>query len=504
MLFGEIALRLQLLTQAQIEACIRAQEERSTPASLRTLALELGLVGDEEVGLVDAQFERVLDRRRAARPRESSAPRNVTDTEARATGEQVNQRWSAPEPQKDPRATGERVNQRWGVPGQQTARSATGGQVNQRFGEPGTGTTVTQAEPADTDGASAWSLSTALAIAFAHGASDLHIHSGAVPMMRIDAQLVPLPGGSLPSAGEVQSWILEMLDEPRRDALAAHGQTDFAWTVPTLGRARVSAYRTRRGLDAVLRLIPPRPPRLVELGLPPALTQLVEARAGLILCTGPHGSGKSATLAALLGEMIQSRDAHVITIENPVEHVFEPGRALVRQREVGTHTGSSARALRAALREDPDVIAVMDLRDAETIGLAMTAAETGHLVIGALPTGSASETVHHIVSAFGAEQREQARVMLSETLRAVVCQRLVPRASGTGRVAAVELVLANPTVRNLIRQDRLPQLHAAVQSGKGEGMTTFDDSLTELVRTGIVTAEAAWRFAHRRERFGVA
>jgi twitching motility protein PilT len=221
----------------------------------------------------------------------------------------------------------------------------------------------------------------------------------------------------------------------------------------------------------------------------------------MVLCTGPAGCGKSTTLAALLGTLAQSRADHVLTIEDPVEFVLPAGRALVNQRQVREHTSSFARALRAALREDPDVIAITELRDRETIALAISAAETGHLVLGTLHTGSAAQTIHRIVSSFPQGEQEQMRVMLAESLRAVISQRLVPAASGRGRVPAIELLMVTTAVSNLIREDKAHQLPSVMQTGKAAGMVLLDDSLDELVRSGAVTMDAARRFAVRKERF---
>jgi len=222
----------------------------------------------------------------------------------------------------------------------------------------------------------------------------------------------------------------------------------------------------------------------------------------MVLCTGPAGCGKSSTLAALLSVLIQSREEHVLTIEDPVEHVYPPGRALVNQRQVRDHTSTFARALRAALREDPDVIAITELRDRETISLAISAAETGHLVLGTLHTGNAAQTIHRIVSSFPADEQEQVRSMLAESLRAVVSQRLVPRASGKGRAPAIELLMVTHAVSTLIREDKMHQIPSVMQTGKAAGMITLDDSLDDLLRGQIINSETARRFAVRKERFG--
>ena len=535
MLFGEIALRLQLLSREQIERCIRYREERGSTMSLREVAIELGLIGEVDANLIESQRARTLERREAARrSRAPSAPAAGADAQARATGEHVNQRWSAPgtgagtEP--DARGTGERVNQRWGTPDTDSEARSTGERVNQRWGAVSAGGAPTTAPPAHAQAATSAAatlprspaarppsvpmpgaslaqddpafLAKAFGIAVAHGASDLHLHADAVPMMRLAGRLVPLPGASVLNAERTRTLIAALLTEAQRAMPAARGQLDFASTVGGAGRARVSAYHQQHGLDAVLHLVPSRTPKLDELDLPRAVGRLTGARSGLILCTGPRGSGKTTTLAALLGAMIASRPDHVITIEDPIEHVFEPGRALVNQREVGTHTGSVARALRAALREDPDILLVGELRDVETLDLALTAAETGHLVLGELPITGTLGAIQHLIGVFPSEDREHARAMLSESLHAILDQRLVQRATGTGRVPAVEIAIATPTLRNLIRQDRLPQWSSTLQAGRADGMLTLEDSLADLVRTEAVTAEAAGRVSHKRERMG--
>ncbi len=358
-----------------------------------------------------------------------------------------------------------------------------------------------QRRPAGAVAATDSYLGKALALALRQGASDLHAHSGAPLLVRVDGQVRPLSSQQLLSAEAAEKVIAEIASDAQWMLLAKHGEVDFAWEIPGLARFRVNVYRQQRGLDAVFRIIPLQPPTLEQLGLPARLASLTDFRTGMVLCTGPTGCGKSTTLAALLGGLIESRDEHVLTIEDPVEHVYPPGRALVNQRQVRDHTSSFARALRAALREDPDVIAITELRDRETIGLAISAAETGHLVLGTLHTGSASQTIQRIVSSFPADEQEQVRSMLSESLRAVVSQRLVPAASGKGRIPALELLMVTTAVSNMIREDKTHQLPSVMQTGRAAGMITLDDSLEQLVRAGSVTAESARRFALRKERF---
>jgi twitching motility protein PilT len=344
-------------------------------------------------------------------------------------------------------------------------------------------------------------LGKALALALRHGASDLHAHSGAPLSIRVDGQMRPLSGTSLLSAEAAERVIAEVVTDAQWAVLSRKGEVDFAYEIPGLARFRVNVYRQQRGLDAVFRIIAAKPPTLEDLGLPARLARLTDFRTGMVLCTGPTGCGKSTTLAALLYALTQSRPDHVLTIEDPVEYVYPPGPALVNQRQVRDHTSTFARALRAALREDPDVIAITELRDRDTIGLAISAAETGHLVLGTLHTGNAAQTIQRIISSFPADEQEQVRTMLAESLRAVVSQRLVPMAVGRGRVPAVELLMVTTAVSNLIREDKTHQLPSVMQTGRASGMMTLDDSLEELVRSGTVTAEAARRFAVKKERF---
>jgi twitching motility protein PilT len=344
-------------------------------------------------------------------------------------------------------------------------------------------------------------LGRALKDALQQGASDLHVHTGTPLMVRVDGLLrVMTDDVALPSV-KAERVIAELVDDEQWSQLATRGQVDFALSMRGVGRLRVNVYRQQRGLDAVFRLIADKPQTLEALGLPARLAKLVDYRTGLVLCTGPAGCGKSSTLAALLGALVQERAEHIITIEDPVELLLPPGKSLVNQRQIRDHTQSFARALRAALREDPDVIAITELRDRETISLALSAAETGHLVLGTLQTGSAAQTISRIVGSFGPEEREQMRVMLAESLRAVVSQRLVPKAGGVGRVPAIELLMVNTAVGNLIRDDKVFQLASVMQTGKAAGMITLDESLQELLKAGAISADTARKLASKKDRF---
>jgi twitching motility protein PilT len=341
----------------------------------------------------------------------------------------------------------------------------------------------------------------ALRFAVQHNASDLHFHCGLPLMARAAGRLMPFQGHKALAPEAAQKAIAQILNDEQWEKLAADGEVDFPLELPTIGRFRVNAYRQHRGPDVVFRILPPEPPTLEQLGLPAALSRLVDFRTGLILCTGPAGCGKSTTLAALLNVVVRTRKEHVLTIENPVEFVYRGGESIVTQRQVGSHTKSFARGLRAALREDPDVIAITELRDRETMALALTAAETGHLVLGTLHTSNAGQTIGRIINAFPAEQQGQIRATLSESLRAVVSQRLVPRADGQGRVVALEVLHANIAVTNLIREEREYQVASVMVTGKSQGMVVLDDSLAELLAAGTIDKVQARRFAENKERF---
>jgi twitching motility protein PilT len=294
----------------------------------------------------------------------------------------------------------------------------------------------------------------------------------------------------------------EILTPEQREALRERGQVDFAYTLGAQGRFRSNAYRQQRGVDAVFRVIPPKPPTLEELGLPSSLARLANYHQGMVLLTGPAGCGKSSTLAALLNIINEDRHDHIITIEDPIEYIHPSKKCVVNQRQVGPHTGSFARALRGALREDPDIIAIGELRDLETIALALTAAETGHLVLATLHTNNAVRTVNRILGVFPPNQQDQIRTMVSESLRAVVSQRLVAKADGNGRVPALEILMANKAVGNLIRENKTFQIKSVLQTGATHGMCLLDASLAELVKNKVITRDEAARNAEDPQRFG--
>lgn len=332
-------------------------------------------------------------------------------------------------------------------------------------------------------------------------ASDLHLSSGSAPYLRVHGQMVKLNYREV-SQETCQSLIFQILTEKQTEIFTEHLELDFSYPLPEVGRFRVNVFMQRNGIAAVFRLIPEKVQTIEELGLPGQLLDLLDVSEGLVLVTGPTGSGKSTTLASLINLVNMNEPAHVITIEDPIEFVHSNGQALISQREVSTHTKSFHAALRAALREDPDIILVGEMRDLETISLAVTAAETGHLVLATLHTNSAIKTVDRIIDAFPQSQQGQIRVMLSESLRGIVAQALLPTADGEGRVPVVEILVNVPAVANLIREGKTHQIHSVMQTGRSFGMVTFDSAVNELVRRGTITKEVATNFMSRRSAGG--
>jgi len=316
------------------------------------------------------------------------------------------------------------------------------------------------------------------------GASDLHLSAGLPPLMRIHGDLTRTEHPALSAAG-VTALVSSIMTDDQRQVFQAEHEIDFACEVPGKGRFRVNVFIQSRGPGAVLRTIPTLIPTLESLNLPPVLKELCTRERGLVLVTGPTGSGKSTTLAAMVDLINQTWDAHILTVEDPIEFVHPPKRCLVNQREVGPHTRSFSNALRSALREDPDVILVGELRDLETMSLALTAAETGHLVFGTLHTSSAPKTIDRIIDVFPAGQQNQVRTMVSESLEAVIAQTLVKKKGG-GRIAACEILIGVPAVRNLIREGKLHQIPSMMQTSQRIGMQTLDIALADLMKRGLI------------------
>jgi twitching motility protein PilT len=346
----------------------------------------------------------------------------------------------------------------------------------------------------------AMDLTALLTTALARQASDLHLAAGMPPMLRVHGQIEALDW-PVQSQKDVAALISQVMTAQQREVFAQTLELDLAWTHAVLGRFRVNAFMQSRGAAAVFRCIPATVPALASLGAPAVLAELALRPRGLVLVTGPTGSGKSTTLAAMVDFYNRTRAGHILTVEDPIEFEHVAHKSIVNQREVGRHTHSFSAALRAALREDPDVILVGELRDLDTIRLALTAAETGHLVLGTLHTASATKAVDRIIDVFAAQDKEMVRSMLSESLEGVVAQTLCRTADGTGRVAAHEVMLGTPAIRNLIREGKVAQMYSTLQTGASQGMQTLDQSLAELVRRQRITPAEARRHAKVPSQF---
>ena len=325
------------------------------------------------------------------------------------------------------------------------------------------------------------------------GASDLHLAAGAAPSLRLNGEMVPLESPPLTNE-EVQFLVFEILNDKYKRSFVDNWELDCSYTLAGKARFRCNVFMQRKGLGAVFRVIPEKIKTMQELSLPSAVGDLINCSKGLICVTGPTGSGKSTTLAAMINHINQTERCHILTIEDPIEFVHPNIKSLVNQREVHGHTKSFGNALRAALREDPDIILVGEVRDLETIQLALTAAETGHLVFGTLHTNNAHKTIDRIIDVFPQEQQAQIRVMLSESLRGVVAQALLPREDRPGRVAAIEVMVNTKAIANLIRDGKTFQIPSTMQTGRGEGMITQDNAIEDLIKKGWISRKVGYEF----------
>ena len=333
------------------------------------------------------------------------------------------------------------------------------------------------------------------------GASDLHITVGSAPVVRVRGKLEALDGAAPLDAETTQTLLYRVLSTEQQKRLEVEKQIDLAHDVPGVARFRVNVYFQRESLGAAFRQIPQNIKSLEELRLPATLHELTKKPRGLVLVTGPTGSGKSTTLAALIDEINRSRSEHILTIEDPVEFVHKHKRCIVNQREIGVDARGFGEALRAALRQDPDVILLGEMRDLETIATALTAAETGHLVFGTLHTQSAPSTIDRIIDVFPAEQQEQVRTQLASTLQGVVTQALLPTADGAGRIAALEILFPDDAVRNLIRQGKVEQVYSVMQTNTSRGMQTLEQSLADLTMRRVITKDVAMGATSRPDQF---
>ena len=319
-------------------------------------------------------------------------------------------------------------------------------------------------------------------------ASDIHITVGVPPILRIDGVLEYF-GEKILYPEDTERLVKEILDERQIEELQIRGEIDTSYSSPGIGRFRVNAYKQRGSYAMALRIIPLKIPTMEELGLPTVVKDLARLPRGLILVTGPTGSGKSTTLASMINLINEERNCHILTLEDPIEYLHKHNKSIVNQREIGLDSNSFDSALRAALRQDPDVILVGEIRDLETISIALTAAETGHLVLSTLHTIGAAKTIDRVVDVFPPHQQQQIRVQLASVMQAIISQQLLPKANGEGRIAAFETMIATPAIRNLIREEKIHQIDTVIQTSKKQGMQTMDNSLLELYQKGLISRE---------------
>ncbi len=460
-LLGRIAIHYKLISQEQLSAV--SQRQASDPKPLSSLLQEFKFISAEQAKWLAQAQAQYIARLGGGAPA-PSAPDASVPAAAPVSARPLAPTAPAPAPAA-PAAAG---------PAVQPARGATNSKLP--------------------------TLDQILIKAVEAKASDVHVHGGAPLQMRVNGQLKELRTGVL-DAQSVESILKDALEPAQRKLLDENWDFDVALALPGVGRFRASFYKQQRGWDAVFRTIPPQPPTLESLGLPASLAKLTDYHQGLVLVTGPAGSGKSSTLAALVSLLNATRTDHIITVEDPIEYVHTPQNCMVNQRQANKHTLSFANALRAALREDPDIIAIGELRDLETIQLAISAAETGHLVMGTLHTNNAVRTINRILDVFPPKQQSQIRAMVSESLRAIVSQRLVLSADGTRRIPALEILYVKPSVSNLIREEKTFQIRSVMQTARTDGMCLLDDSLHDLVKSGQVTKAEARRHAEDPKRF---
>ena len=492
-LFGRIAVHLKLITMDQLMVAVREQ------------AVEEGQLGETLIRkgfLTQDGLQKILQYQAQYLAKQGAAPKGKAGASTApippATATEVA---AATAPGATHAATAKNGSRP--SPPVAPARSAPGAAAAAPAGAGGRGTVGIAALPGRAPVTAVPGdrrrLDALLTRAIERRASDLHVQAGAPVKLRLHGELLDDSPQPLP-APEAEAVLLGGLDVDQRALFEQHGELDFAYTISGVGRFRANVYRQQRGMNGIFRVIPPTPPTLQELGLPATLARVINFHQGLVLLTGPAGCGKSSTLAALVDILNTERRDHILMIEDPIEHLHPSKRCVVNQRQVSRHTESFGRALRAALREDPDIIVIGELRDHETISLALTAAETGHLVLGTLHTRSAIRTIDRLLGVFPPNQQPQIRTMMSESLKAIVSQRLVRTADGKGRVAALEILMCNKAVGNLIREAKTFQILSVLQTGGPQGMALMENSLAALVKAGTISRDEALKLCDDPKR----
>jgi twitching motility protein PilT len=475
-LIGRLAVHYKMITMDQLAEATREQGRQGDGKRLGDLLVEKGLLRPVQLAQLLKVQTQVLAKQQALAAAGKSS-------EAAAPAPEGNDRsGAAPRP-----SAGEELPAAARAPESRGAERTQplAAPVAEPPAPPAAGTRTASADPKT-------ELDRILEAAARAGVSDIHVHSGAPLRHRAYGRLLELNGQPIQEA-IAEKMIFSILSEEQRSLLRERGELDLCYTLPGVARFRANLYSQQRGWDGVFRVIPPEPPTLEQLGLPASFAKLTNFSQGMLLVTGPAGCGKSSTLAALVNLINEERKDHILTIEDPIEFLHPSKRCLVNQRSVRRHTESFGRALRAALREDPDVIVIGELRDLETISLAMTAAETGHLVLATLHTNDTIRTINRLVGAFPSDQQSQIRTMISESLRAVISQRLLPTTDGKRRVPAYELLKVNKAVGNLIRENKTFQIRSILQTGAAQGMCLLDDAIAQLVKAGTVAREDALR-----------
>ncbi len=463
-LIGRLAVHTKMISMDQLAEATRVQARKGGETNLGQVLVEKEMINPEQLQKLLRLQQQVMIKQRAERAAAQDPP-EVGVTPAP----------SAP------------------VPPQEAPAAAVSAPVPATVGA--------SSAPRPADPALKEKLDEILKHAVLKQASDVHIHSGAPLRLRIHGCFIEA-GSQVFEGPQVEGMLAQVLNADQWTQYQQSGEIDFAYEISGLARFRGNIYRQQRGADGVFRRIAEKPPTLEDLGLPTDLARFTNYHKGLVLVTGPASCGKSSTLAALVNIINEERREHILTIEDPIETVHPSKRCLVNQRQVGSHTESFARALRGALREDPDVIAIGELRDLETISLALTAAETGHFVLATLHTNSTIRTLNRLIGVFPPNQQGQIRTMVSESLKGIISQRLVPTADGTRRVPALEILVINRAVGNLIRDNKTFQIQSILQTGSSQGMCMLDNSLAELVQAGTITKMEALRHCEDPRRFG--